>query len=296
MRWFRFEHWVCLVGIAVVLSTSSAQETPRVTTNSIGMKLHRIPAGTFKMGSPRTEPGRTRKEFQHEITLSRPFHIGVYEVTQAEYVTVMSDAANFRNRAAFNGDRGGSPQHPMENVEWKNAVEFCNRLSDRPAEKRAARKYRLPTEAEWEYACRAGSTTPFHFGDSLASSLANFNGNYPYGKVKPGVYRRKTAKVGSYQANAFGLYDMHGNVAEWCSDFYDPEYYEDSPEKNPLGPPVGVVETTYGDFFRVVRGGCWVDDARACRSAYRYRAMPGTQYRLIGFRVACIVAENIKGE
>jgi formylglycine-generating enzyme required for sulfatase activity len=294
MRIFRFNCWVGLIGLAVITSNGFAQETPKAITNSLGMKLTRIPAGTFNMGSPRSETGRTRKEVTHDVTLTKSFHLGIYEVTQAEYVTVMTGTPNFRNRAAFKNDRGGSPQHPMENVEWEKAVEFCKRLSNRPAENRAGRKYRLPSEAEWEYACRAGSKTPFHIGESLAPNQANFNGNYPYGNTKPGVYRRKTAKVGSYKPNAFGLHDMHGNVAEWCSDYYDPEYYEDSPEKNPLGPPVGVVETTYGDFFRVVRGGCWVDDARACRSAYRYRAMPATQYRLIGFRVVCIVAESTK--
>jgi formylglycine-generating enzyme required for sulfatase activity len=291
MRSLQINLSLCLITLVVGTSTALAQDVPKAITNSIGMKLTPIPAGTFKMGSPRTEQGRTRKELQHEVTLTKPFHLGVFEVTQAEYINVMKDVPNFRNRAAFKSDRGGSLQHPMENVEWRNAVEFCKRLSNRSTERKAGRKYRLPTEAEWEYACRAGSSKPFHFGSSIASGQANFNGNYPYGKAKPGAYRRKTAKVGSYKPNAYGLFDMHGNVAEWCSDYYDPEYYEDSPAKNPLGPPVGVIETKYDDFFRVVRGGCWVDDARACRSAYRYRAMPATQYRLIGFRVVCIVTK-----
>jgi formylglycine-generating enzyme required for sulfatase activity len=187
----------------------------------------------------------------------------------------------------------------VENVEWKNAKVFCERLSVRPEEKAAGRTYRLPSEAEWEYACRAGAPTAFHFGDALSSNEANFNGNYPTDGAERGPYLRRTAKVGSYEPNAFGLYDMHGNVAEWCADWYDPEYYLDSPEEDPLGPPFGVVPTRFtnnGDqnFFVVVRGGCWVDDARACRTAYRFRAMPNTQYRLIGFRVVCEVESDLK--
>jgi formylglycine-generating enzyme required for sulfatase activity len=133
----------------------------------------------------------------------------------------------------------------------------------------------------------------------LSSEQANFNGKYPVGNDKNGEngkYLRQTAKVGSYPPNAFGLYDMHGNVAEWCADWYDPQYYIDSPAEDPLGPPFGVVPTGFTNaaqnFFVVVRGGCWVDEGRACRSAYRFRAMPNTQYRLIGFRVAC----DVEGE
>jgi len=286
--------WACFLTLAVcgTATTAPAQDKRQVITNSIGMKLARIPAGIFMMGSPRKEAERDRRETRHEVTITRSFDIGVYEVTQAEYIVVMTGTPDFRNRAAFNRDRGGSLDHPMENVEWKNAVTFCKRLSARSQEKAAGRKYRLPTETEWEYACRAGSQTAFHTGDSLASVQANFNGKYPYGDAEKGRYLRKTAKVGSYKPNAFGLYDMHGNVAEWCADFYDPEYYDNSPEENPLGPPVGVVSTSFGGFYMVARGGSWVDDARACRTAYRYRAMPATQYRLIGFRVVCEASKD----
>ncbi len=277
--------------LAHLVMPVEAQEKVEIVTNSIGMKLARIPAGTFMMGSPRTEPERDRKEVLHEVTISKPFFMGIYEVTQAEYVEVMKSLPDFKNRAAFTGDL-----NPMENVEWTNAVLFCQRLSARPEEKAAGRRYRLPTEAEWEYACRADTKTAFHFGDSLSSTQANFNGNYPAGGAETGPYLRKTAAVGSYEANAFGLYDMHGNVAEWCADYYDPNYYEDSPLEDPLGPPMGIVATDFTNsdenYFMVVRGGCWVDDARACRSAYRFRAMPNTQYRLIGFRVACDVATS----
>lgn len=267
-------------------------ETPQVITNSIDMKLAHIPAGTFMMGSPPREAERDDKEERHEVTISKPFYIGVYEVKQSEYVEVMKGSRDFRDRSKFKGD-----DNPVENVEWLKAKQFCQRLTARSEEQSAGRKYRLPTEAEWEYACRAGTSTTFCFGDSLSADQANFNGNYPAGDGAPGKYLRQTAPVGSYQPNSFGLHDVHGNVAEWCADWYDPEYYFDSPDEDPLGPPFGVVATKFTNngnenFFVVVRGGCWVDDGRACRSAYRFRGMPNTQYRLIGFRVVC----DVEGE
>ncbi len=249
------------------------------------MQLVKIPAGTFMMGSRRSETERHNKETRHEVTISRPFLMAAHEVTQAQWSKVMSGKR--RTRAVFNDDNGGSPDHPIENVEWEGAVEFCKVLSELPSEKEKGRTYRLPTEAEWEYACRAGTTTAFHTGDSLSSEQANFNGNYPYGDVQEGPYLRRTAPVGSYAPNAFGLYDMHGNVAEWCADWFDPDYYESSPDVDPLGPPFGVFSDGYGKFYLTVRGGSWLDEARACRSAYRYRAMSRTPNRLIGFRVVC---------
>lgn len=276
---------VTLVWLIVCGTTAAQTDSPTVITNSIGMKLVRIPAGEFMMGSPPSEPERDAIEERHSVRITKPFFFGMYEVTQAQYRSIAGE-----DRSSFKGN-----DNPVENVEWKKAIEFCNRLSARPQEKSAGRKYRLPTEAEWEYACRAGTTTAFHCGDSLSSREANFNGNYPAGDADKGPYLRRTERVGTYKPNALGLYDMHGNVAEWCADWYDPDYYFDSPEEDPLGPPLGVVPTNFtnnGDqnYFVVVRGGCWVDDGRACRSAYRFRAMPNTQYRLIGFRIVCEVA------
>jgi formylglycine-generating enzyme required for sulfatase activity len=270
----------------------------KVLTNSVGMKLALIPAGKFLMGSPSTEKERDDTERQHAVEITKPFYLGVYEVTQREYEKLMGKR-NERGKqnpwnygAHFDAGRGGGPDHPMEQVKWGQAVEFCNRLSALAEEKRAGRRYRLPTEAEWEYACRAGTKTAFHFGDTLSADEANFNGNYPYGSAAKGPYLRKTAKVGSYKPNAWGLYDMHGNVAEWCSDWYDPNYYKDSPKADPTGPEKGVLATDYKDFYRVIRGGCWLDEARGCRSAYRFRAMPHEPYRLIGLRVVC----EVRGE
>src|SRR5262249_11368647 len=138
---------------------------------------------------------------------------------------------------------------PVERVSWHEAVKFCKKLSVRPAEKRARRVYRLPTEAEWEYACRAGTSTPFHFGRSLSSRQANFDGNAPYGGAAKGPWLRRTCKVGSYQPNGFGLFDMHGNLFQWCNDWYGRDYYKDSPRQDPQGPDEGTA--------RIVRGGSW---------------------------------------
>jgi formylglycine-generating enzyme required for sulfatase activity len=281
-----------LIGAGVLaLGILPAADTPesKVLTNSIGMKLALIPAGTFLMGSPADEAERDEVEIQHEVTISKPFYLGVYEVTQREFNQLM--AATVKRGAIFDTKRGGGPDFPMENITWGEAVAFCNTLSGLPEEKKAGRRYRLPTEAEWEYACRAGTTTPFASGKAFSSKEANCNGNYPYGGADKGPFLSQTAKVGSYAPNAWGLYDMHGNVAEWCADFYDKDYYRKSPKADPRGPEKGVVSTDYQDFYRVIRGGCWLDEARGCRSAYRFRAMPHDPYRLIGFRVVCEVAK-----
>jgi formylglycine-generating enzyme required for sulfatase activity len=297
---------VCLVTVllATLPAASHHQDGPgKALTNSVGMKLALIPAGRFPMGSPATEDEREDKELLHEVTTSKPFYMGVYEVSQAEYAKVVGEPQEggkrnpWNNGARFRKDQGGGPDHPMENVQWDQAVEFCKRLSALDAEKTAGQVYRLPTEAEWEYACRAGTTTPFHQGTSLASAEANFNGNFPYGGAAEGPYLRRTNKVGSYKPNAWGLYDMHGNVSEWCADWYDPDYYKNSPKQDPAGPDKGVVPTGYktrntpgeGQWYRVIRGGSWLDEARGCRSAYRFRAMPNEPYQIVGFRVVCEV-------
>jgi formylglycine-generating enzyme required for sulfatase activity len=264
---------------------AAAQPAEKEFTNSFGMKLVLIPAGKFAMGSPDKEADRDPEELQHEVVIAKPFYMGVHEVTQAQFQK--SPGKFFRAR--FTAAKGGGPDHPMEGVSWNDAAAFCQRLSQLPEEKKAGRTYRLPTEAEWEYACRAGTTTALHFGDALSAKDANFNGNYPYGGAAKGPYLRRTAKVGSYAPNAWGLYDMHGNVAEWCSDFYDPDYYKNSPKQDPKGPEKGVLDTGFKTFFRVARGGCWLDEGRGCRAAYRWRLQPTEPYQWVGFRVVCEV-------
>jgi formylglycine-generating enzyme required for sulfatase activity len=257
------------------------QAGDKVITNSIGMKLTLIPAGKFIMGSPEGEAERDPEERQHEVEITKPFYMGIYEVTQGQYEAIQGQKQNtafFRQGQDF----------PMDQVRWPQAVAFCSKLSAKIEEKKAGRTYRLPTEAEWEYACRAGKKTVFHFGDALSSKEANFKGNFPYGGAPKGNFLQKTAKVGSYAPNAWGLYDMHGNVGEWCADYYDPDYYKNSPKQDPKGPAKGVVPTDFSnDFYRVVRGGCWLDEAQACRAAYRFRLQSSEPYRWVGFRVVC---------
>jgi formylglycine-generating enzyme required for sulfatase activity len=255
----------------------------REMVNSYDMKFVLIPAGKFMMGTPPTEAERDAEELQHEVVITKPFYMGVYPVTQAQYLRIMG-----KNQSFHQGNNGGGPDNPAEQVRFGEAIIFCNRLTDAPDEKKAGRRYRLPTEAEWEYACRAGTTTVFNVGNSLTSTQANFNGNYPYGDAPKGPYLKKTTKVGSYPPNAWGLHDMHGNVHQWCSDWYDPDYYKTSPKEDPKGPAKGVIGTGFAsDYFRVVRGGCWLDEARALRAGYRYRFQSSEPYRLVGFRVVC---------
>ncbi|HEY8504180.1 MAG TPA: SUMF1/EgtB/PvdO family nonheme iron enzyme [Gemmataceae bacterium] len=241
---------------------------PKLLRNSIGLCLARIPAGRFVMGSPEDEPGRqTHEGPAHEVTLTRPFYLAVTPVTQAQFEEVMG-----RNPSAFGKGHGGGPEHPVERVTWAEAVEFCDCLSALPEERAAGRVYRLPTEAEWEYACRAGTTAPYCFGKLLTPELANFATGASLG------HHGQTTPVAKYAANAFLLYDMHGNVQEWCADWYDEFYYFESPPADPPGPKRGEL--------RVVRGGSWSQFAAECRSAARLGAGPDRRSNDVGFRVA----------
>jgi formylglycine-generating enzyme required for sulfatase activity len=195
----------------------------------------------------------------------------MYEVTQAEYERVMgTNPSGFKTVAGQTTSR-----FPVEDVSWNDAVEFCRKLSALPGELSAGRVYRLPTEAEWEYACRAGTTTPFHFGSQLNGWEANCDGNDPYGTTTNGTYLERPAAVGSYGANGFGLCDMHGNVWEWCSDWSDD--YATTAVDDPTGATSGLV--------RVSRGGGWHAGAGGCRSAYRWHA-PANWGGSLGFRLA----------
>jgi formylglycine-generating enzyme required for sulfatase activity len=275
---------VCLLASCLIAPGSArGQDADKEISNSIGMKLVRIPAGKFVMGSPVTEAEREAGEEPHEVAITRPFYLGIHPVTQGQFEQLMG-----KNPSFFHRRNGGSLDHPVEQVKWDQAREFCAHLSALAAEKKAGRTYRLPSEAEWEYACRASTTTPFNVGDALSSKQANFNGNFPYGGAEKGPFLGRTAKVGSYPPNAWGLFDMHGNVYEWCNDWYDPDYYKKSPKENPRGPEKGAVPTGFDNyFFVVVRGGCWLDEGRACRSARRFRLQQSEPYRWTGFRVAC---------
>jgi formylglycine-generating enzyme required for sulfatase activity len=247
-------------------------QLPRVLTNAVGMKLVLVPAGTFLMGSPDGETQRCPDEAQHRVTITRPFYVGVHPVTQREYEAVMRT-----NPSHFTASCGGGPNHPVEQVSWLDAVEFCRKLSALTAEKAADRTYALPTEAEWEYACRAGTTRPFCCGDALSSEQANFDGNHPFGGAKRGGHLQRTSAVGSYGANAWGLHDMHGNVWEWCLDWYDENWFVLGPANDPQGPLTGD--------HRVLRGGCWNNSGHLCRSARRNKYAASFRNDTIGFRV-----------
>ena len=238
------------------------------------MKFTLVPAGTFLMGSTDADKAAQSDERpQHEVRITKAFYLGIHEVTQGQYQAVTGE-----NPSYFKG----SDDLPVENVSWLDAVQFCNKLSERESLRPYYRKegdqvtiaggngYRLPTEAEWEYACRAGSGTAYGFGDDAArlGEFAWFKGNSG----------DKTHPVGQKQPNAFGLYDMHGNVWEWCWDGYDPDYYKRSPVDDPSGPVDGS--------NRVFRGGGWNCAAENCRAAYRNGNTPTNAINSLGLRLA----------
>jgi formylglycine-generating enzyme required for sulfatase activity len=245
-----------------------------VIENTLEMLLVRLPLGTFRMGSPLWEPGRDRDEGpQREVTIAEPFYLATVPVTQCQYEQVMG-----RNPAHFTQRRGGGPDHPVESVSWEDAWTFCEQLSALPKERQAGRIYRLPTEAEWEYACRAGSSTPFACGTVLSSLQANFDGTESDGCSRRGSCPGCTTPVESYPPNAFGLFDVHGNVWEWCADWYAPGY------------DAGGVAGPRRGSGRVRRGGSWANPARRCRSAARGQGQPAERCDRVGFRVALTVA------
>jgi formylglycine-generating enzyme required for sulfatase activity len=272
----------------------------REITNSIGMRLVLVPAGSFTMGSPKAEREETlgqiedKKEIrdmvnaegpQHGVEITRAFFMGVHEVTQAELEKVMGGNPSFFSALGKGGDKVKgmrTDDFPVESVSWHDAVKFCERLSALPAEKAAGRVYRLPTEAEWEYACRGGTQTTFHFGNTASSRQANFDGEGPYGGSAKGPNLERTTRAGAYKANAFGLFDMHGNVWEWCSDWYDAGYYRKSSIQDPTGAKEGKE--------RVLRGGSFVDDAWSCRATLRNKQAPDERTNNVGFRVVCEAA------
>jgi formylglycine-generating enzyme required for sulfatase activity len=269
---------VIVVGFAVAIWLVAGSQNRSKVDLDVGLpggyvlKLKRIEPGRFQMGSPRSEQEAAQEatieekfaaktetrplalrdwaaqERQHDVEITRPFYIGVFEVTQGQYEAVMK-----RNPSYFSANGPDkellkdldTASFPVDGVSWDDAVEFCRRLSDVDG-----RTFDLPTEAEWEYACRAGATTMFAFGNTLSKRQANYLG------VKP-----TTAPVGSFEANAFGLYDMHGNVSEWCKDWYERDYYSKSPRVDPTGPLTGI--------YRVIRGGCLNNPTVFCRSAAR---------------------------
>ncbi|PIE69911.1 MAG: hypothetical protein CSA22_10510 [Deltaproteobacteria bacterium] len=247
---------------AEVRTPQRASQGNGFTEPVTGMAFVWIPEGCFQMGSPENEERRESVEGpQHQVCLDG-FWLGKYEVTQAQWQAVMGS-----NPSSFKGD-----DLPVEMVSWKGCQKFLKKLS---AGSEDGSLYRLPTEAEWEYACRAGTTTPFSFGETISTDQANYNGNVAYGSGKKGDYREKTTQVGTFPPNAWGVFDMHGNVWEWCQDVFGK--YSAYSERNPKGKRFGK--------YRVLRGGSWRYYPQYCRSADRGRGDASGQGPGIGFRV-----------
>jgi formylglycine-generating enzyme required for sulfatase activity len=234
--------------------------------SGVSLEMVSIPGGRFLMGSPENEEDRRDSESPQHYVKVPAFFLGKYPVTQGQYQAVMGN-----NPSRFKG-----ANRPVETVSWNDATEFCQRLSQR-----TGKTYRLPSEAEWEYACRAGTTTPFYFGETITTELANYNGNYTYGSAPKGVYREETTNVGSFPPNAFGLYDMHGNVWEWCQDVLHSNYN---------GVPTDGSAWVSGGYssLRMQRGGSWVNYPWYCRCAFRIMNFADGRNSLRGFRVVLL--------
>jgi formylglycine-generating enzyme required for sulfatase activity len=279
MRW-RSRHW--------------AHREP--LAEGVALTMLRIPAGSFEMGAPETEAESSDQERPvHRVTLAE-FLLGQTPITQAQWRAVAEwqrlahedgklwpealDAdpvAKLKYSERFQGE-----QRPVVNVSWRDAMAFCQRLR-----LRTGKNYTLPSEAQWEYACRAGTTTPFHWGATISTKLSNYDGRKVYGDGEKGEYQRQTMDVASFPANPWGLHDMHGNVWEWCADHWHNNYEEATNH----GRAWINEEAKYNDekiSYRLLRGGSWNDRPAICRSAYRVTPPPDERYPVIGFRVCCL--------
>jgi len=264
--------------------------------DGVNLAMVLIPGGTFIMGAPSSEKGSDDNERpQHRVTVE-PFLMGKYPVTPKQWRQVASFPKLGRD---LDPDPSKERSNlPVEKVSWYDAIEWCARLS-----KKIGKLYRLPSEAEWEYGARAGTTTPFHIGETLSTDLANYNGNLTYGSGTKGVYRQKTTPVGHFKhANAFGLYDIHGNVWEWCADPWH-DNYNGAPTEGRVWDGKDVYDNYVDNLVnlinakerRVLRGGSWNYVPVGCRCASRIGSDPDNFYnRNFGFRVACSVPENLR--
>jgi formylglycine-generating enzyme required for sulfatase activity/uncharacterized protein with PIN domain len=250
-------------GQIIKRTPGQARQTVIDLGKGVTLEMVYIPAGTFLMGAAPNEAEAQPSEYpQHQVTL-KSFCMGKYPVTQAQWQAIMGN-----NSSYFKGEN-----RPVEQVSWDDAKAFCDRLSQRTGQ-----TFRLPSEAEWEYACRAGTPTPFYFGETITPDLVNYDGNNPYGEAPKGEYRQETTPVGSFPPNAFGLYDMHGNVREWCEDVWH-ENYEGAPTDG------SAWETGGGHGYRLLRGGSWNNRAVWCRAASRSEHSPVYRYPYVGLRV-----------
>jgi formylglycine-generating enzyme required for sulfatase activity len=282
-----------------------AQESA-LQAQPLALTLLWIPPGRFWMGSPPTEPERRDSESPQHLVQLQGFFMGQTPITQAQWREValwqerpgerwgrqletdppsrfQSKQGQDNNKLRLLEGEANTDNRPVERVSWLDAIEFCNRLSQR-----TGRTYSLPSEAQWEYACRAGTITPFHFGDTISPELANYDGRYAYGDGPKGINREQTTPVGMFPANAWGLQDMHGNVYEWCLDEWH-ESYEGAPIDGRawLDATEGEKSNEIGN-TRLLRGGSWNYFPGYCRSAFRNLNLPGFAYYFVGFRVVCL--------
>ncbi|GEM_PF-1707610 len=279
-------------GIITNRRDGEAKYFEEILGNDVILEMVQIPGGTFTMGSPPDEAQRDDDEGpQHEVTVT-DFFMGRYAVTQAQYQHVMGE-----NPSSFKGNN-----RPVETVSWNNAIEFCRKLSEI-----TGRIYRLPSEAEWEYACRAGTTTPFHFGDTITTDLVNYNGNYTYASAPTGDYRQQTVDVNfpSFNPNSFGLHQMHGNIWEWCLDTWHDDYQAAPSDGSAWIEQQKAILSSIEDYnilsdkiktsnqiYRLLRGGSWDLGPGHCRSAYRHWVVPDNAFDYFGFRVVVSAART----
>jgi len=248
---------------------------PLEVTNSIGMKLVLVPAGEFEMGTPESFVDRNPDEYPHRVRITKAFYLSVCEVTQGEYERVMGKNPSYFSPTGWGKDlvlEVDTGRFPVESVSWDDAVAFCAALSAREEEAKANREYGLPTEAQWEYACRSGSPMRFCCGDDKQTL-----GDFAWFVENSG---RTTHPVGTKRPNAWGLHDMHGNVREWCHDWHADDYYRTAPIDDPPGPLSGL--------FRVFRGGCFCLSSYFCRSGNRFGPYP-LPSNMTGFRVVAVI-------
>jgi formylglycine-generating enzyme required for sulfatase activity len=247
--------------------------TESLSSETVGLDMIAIPGGSFLMGAPADEPdGQIYEKPQHEVTIE-PFYLGRYPITQAQWRIVVGYEP-VKKELNLDPSRFKGDNLPIESISWEDAQEFCQRLSVK-----TGKTYRLPSEAEWEYACRAGTITPFHFGETISSELANYDGTYTYNNGPKGEYRSKTTAVGIFPANDWGLHDMHGNVWERCEDDWH-SGYEGAPTDRNAWTELNRLNTS-----KLVWGGSWIYNPHYCRSTSRYDNYDFNND--VGFRVVC---------
>jgi formylglycine-generating enzyme required for sulfatase activity len=250
-------------GKIIARTRYAAEQFTEDLGNGIALEMVVIPAGSFQMGSPRNY-GHPDEHPRHFVTI-KSFAMGKFLITQGQWKAIMKKLPPCR----FKGD-----DLPVERVSWEDAGEFCQRLSQK-----TGRSYHLPSETQWEYACRAGTSTPFSFGETLTTEIANYNGMHTFAKEPRGTYGHVTTPGGAFPPNPFGLYDMHGNLWEWCADNWLDDYSS--------SPRDSSAYQTHKDPYRVARGGSWHEPPDLCRSATRIRFNQSDAEEVIGFRVAC---------